>query len=266
MKTKNERPGNISHPKGPSDLTLEKFLLGELDPSESARIAGMIERSPELQAKLGRMGESGEETLKKYPSELMVRKIRGRAESGRKKTRFTKLFWTLLPAPLAAVLLFALLPGVHHGPAEKYPEERIKGLTTGLQIYRKRGESLERLANGESVRPHDLVQVSYAVEKRLFGIIFSIDGKGQFTLHWPEKAAASPALEPGREVVLPSSFELDASPLYEAFILVTSGRPFESEQILSSAKSGRMDPKTQLFEFSLPAGFQQYSITLRKQP
>lgn len=173
------------------------------------------------------------------------------------------MLWILAPVPVAAMLLITGMPGLRHTGSPAL-EERTKGLGTALQIYRKNGESLEKLAHGESVKPRDLVQLSYSVEKRKYGAIVSVDGRKQATLHWPEKSGLSPLLEAGREVVLPSSFELDESPSFETFVFITSDQPFEVDQIVSGAKSGRMDIKTGHFEIDLPQGMQQFVITLRK--
>ncbi|HAR42802.1 MAG TPA: hypothetical protein DCS07_09280 [Bdellovibrionales bacterium] len=177
----------------------------------------------------------------------------------------------IAPIPVAAVLLVAILPSLRSStPAQsgQYSEERTKGITTALQIYRQQGGTLEKMANGEPVKPHDLIQLSYSVENRKYGVIVSVDGRKQVTLHWPEKAEVSPLLEPGREVVLPSSFELDESPLFETFVLVTSEKPFSADQIVGAAKAGRMDAGTGRFKIDLPAegsqGMQQFTITLRK--
>lgn len=243
-----------NHP-APSELQLEKFLLEELSPDEAGSVSLALSQSAELRAKLEQMKASNLAILRKYPADFVGKRVRSRILD-RRPRRFARAFWFLAPLPLAAMLLVTVMPTRRHddGPLS---EERTKGIRTSLRVYRKSGESLEKLAHGESVRPHDLVQISYTAETRQFGVILSFDGGGQVTLHWPEEPGPAPLLEPGREVALPNAFELDASPAFETFILITSDQPFDTALVLTSVKSGRA---------SLPAELRQTSLTLRKHP
>lgn len=67
--------------------------------------------------------------------------------------------------------------------------------------------------------------MSYVAAGRAHGVIVSIDGRGQVTLHFPADAGAPTALESGRAVPLSHSYELDDAPLFERFMFVTAEAP-----------------------------------------
>jgi hypothetical protein len=53
-------------------------------------------------------------------------------------------------------------------------------------------------------------------------VMFSIDGRGTVTRHFPLEKLESVRLEPKGEVSFPTSYQLDDAPGFERFILVTS--------------------------------------------
>ncbi|OFZ55083.1 MAG: hypothetical protein A2428_02610 [Bdellovibrionales bacterium RIFOXYC1_FULL_54_43] len=248
----------------PSELDLEKYLLGELDEHSMAKISDALLNSPELQKRLESLRESNEIILKKYPSALMSKRIHYKLDSAQARVPssrgWLRKIMVMAPAPAMVLLVALALPSLRSSRSQGQPEsaplgaERIKGLSTSLQIYRKRGSALEKMANGELAKAHDLIQLSYSVDRERYGAVLSVDGRRQVTLHFPEKVGEAPLLEMGREVVLPSAFELDESPEYEAFVLVTSEKPFNVEHVVAAAKRGTFNAGTGRFEMELRLG------------
>lgn len=100
---------------------------------------------------------------------------------------------------------------------------RSKGMLPLMRIYRvdeNSGES-ERLSDGDVVKNGDVLQISYVSPKETRGSIFSIDGAGQMTWHYPTDREGVLPLHQGREVLLPTSYQLDNAPRFEKFFLVT---------------------------------------------
>ncbi len=124
-----------------------------------------------------------------------------------------------------------------------------------LRVYRKAARGAERLADGASARPGDQLQLAYLARGQRFGAVVSVDGAGQVTYHLPEKGARAVALQPGGEVTLPDSYQLDAAPQFERFWLITGDRPFETDG-LADAVRGLRPP---------PAGTEIFTFTVRKE-
>ena len=148
---------------------------------------------------------------------------------------------------------------VHHNT------ERMKGLNTNLYIYLKRGEDVVRLKNGQSVKANDLIQVAYSAAKQLYGMIVSIDGRGNVTVHHPADGLLSARLNVGREVRLTKSFQLDDAPRYERFFFIVSENVFIKERILNKVKEMVKNPiHAQKGKLQLGNTFKQISILLVK--
>jgi hypothetical protein len=141
----------------------------------------------------------------------------------------------------------------------------LKGAESGLAIFRKTGSGSELVPPRSAARPGDTLQVFYHNRQALFGIVFSVDGTGAITLHYPEAEGPSPALGIGDMLPLPHAFRLDKAPRFERFYLVTAPRPFGSEGLLSKLR-GRLpsgaSPTDTLT--GLESDFRQYPYTIFK--
>jgi hypothetical protein len=145
------------------------------------------------------------------------------------------------------------------------PAIRFKGLEAGLAIYRKTRSGSELLPPHSLARPGDTLQVFYRSLADLHGIIFSVDGNGALTLHLPEAGDLSAPLARGDMRPAPHAYLLDKAPRMERFYLVTSPAPFPVAAVLADVRQGLRAggfPPDSLP--GLPAGFRQYSYTLRK--
>lgn len=165
----------------------------------------------------------------------------------------------------------------HVSKPEPAGDIRLKGAESGLAIFRKTRTGSELLPPRSAAHPGDTLQVFYHSRRAVYGIVFSVDGSGAITLHYPESDGPSPALQIGDMLPLPHAFRLDKAPRFERFYLVTAPRPFGTEGVLSrlrvllkqsnqSSQPGRLPADASPAD-SLPgldADFRQYPYTIYK--
>jgi len=246
---------------------VERFLLGELPKEELREIEEMRRTDPELEAAIREIERSNAEILTAYPVDETVRRIEERAHSshsdsrahedggerearGEKRKNIIPFAGTIprfaLPvAAAAAVALFFIFsqqlqlfgPGTRAPVAHDQPGVRLKGADPGIYIFRKSGESVRPLKSGARAKGGDLLQLGFLAPKAEHGILFSVDGRGTLTLHYPASPESSTEIEGGGVVMLDSSYRLDDAPDYERFYLVTSNIDLEVETVLQSVRS-----------------------------
>jgi hypothetical protein len=109
------------------------------------------------------------------------------------------------------------------------------------------------------------VLVSYRADSEPHGVIVSLDGAGEVTLHFPEDASQSTALNGNGNVRL-HAFELDDAPAFERFFFVTSTDPLDVAQVMDSVRAlgQAKDPLTA--ELSVPAEWRVKDFPLVRQP
>ena len=127
--------------------------------------------------------------------------------------------------------------------------ERIKGRETQnsqntapkLFIYKKDGNNIVLLGSRTHVDADDILQVSYLSGSDTYGAIFSVDGNGVVTQHFPDLGNAAAKLVTGREVSLDFAYKLDDAPGFERFFFVSGSKPFSfnefKTQISGAAKA-----------------------------
>ncbi|MBI9104152.1 MAG: hypothetical protein JEY99_17175 [Spirochaetales bacterium] len=238
------------------DLYMEQQLLGELSPEKESEIMN----NPETHEKLKKLRASDEDILKKYPAGMMAgilqKKLEEEIENEKQETqkeglihdfrdhvkptkvKIRKIIPLLAAAALAVTIILPLTMNRGNSPLPSSMEEqgiRIKGLDSSLNIYRKNGGDVELLPNEERVKSFDLLQLSYISGGKKYGAIFSIDGNGFVTLHYPDFTGASPELSGSGEVPLDFSYQLDDAPGFERFFFVTSDSYFSVSMVLESA-------------------------------
>lgn len=131
---------------------------------------------------------------------------------------------------------------VRAGEASPRPATRLKGLQPTLALFRRIPGGAEPLKPGASVRAGDVLRIGYRAAGRSFGAIFSVDGHGNVTRHWPLAGDLAARLAPG-ETLLPGAFELDDAPSYERFFLLVSEAPFDLTPMLESLQASRPSPQ-----------------------
>ena len=255
---------------------LERYLLGELTEQRMREIEQLKEENPEIQKEIERLRQSSRDILEKYPVESMVPEILRLYEEAREKKvvreQARPIFWRrflyAVPALAAAlVLLFVVL--FKTGP-ETF-ETRIKGedavdmTKTQIIIYRKKAGEAEILKNGDPAQAGDLLQIAYVPAGKAYGVIFSIDGNGIVTLHFPEERDGSSLLKEEQKILLGASYELDDAPGFERFFFVTSMSEINVQDILERAEALAESPDlAKQGIFALPVTYSQFSILLNK--
>lgn len=235
------------------DVYYEQYVLGELD-EEKRRL---VEASPAFERRIAEIEESNHAILNAYPAEQFAKRIRnaydaqaeskeavGSKASQRRRSfrgiqlagmRGSVLSYGLSAALVAVVAVSALLvfrPGV--GQSD---DIRLKGLEPELSVYHDGGSEIELLASGAEVSQGDSLQLSYNAAGGRHGWIFSIDGRGAFTLHYPSDFEAPDSLEPSGDVLLPYAYRLDDAPRFEKFYFVTSLEPIAPRNVMDAVNN-----------------------------
>ena len=256
-----------------SYLKLEKYVLGELPEEEKKEIDDLIKIDTEIAARYESILKSNQEILSLYPSEGMALKIQWKysqeAPINKKRKRafpirtlsFAGAFLTLF------ILTFILIPAEKLPFYSSHQDEivRPKG-DIAIKIYRKTNQGAELLSSGTSVQKDDRCQIKYFAGDQKFGIIFSIDGNGYITLHYPLSKDESLLLDQGGEMALIESFRLDDAPDFERFFFVTSKETFSIYEALEAGYQLAEDPeKAKIENLELPEKFKQKSFILIKE-
>jgi len=228
----------------------ERYLLGELPKSEMATLKATERENGNFCQQLEELKASNEELLARYPYVAKMKIVRHRFK------------WHIPLSACAALLICvtATLTVLNNGNdhiqnviAMNEDGTRVKGIKTGLEIWRKTGDSAEKLENYSEVKAGDLLQMRYVAEKKCYGVILSMDGNGVLTIHLSGNNGKAAELEAGRTVSLEKGYELDNAPKHETFYLFTADKEFELSNVAENLLHGK-----------LPKNLQTAQITLKK--
>lgn len=245
-------------PRPLPDLTLERYHLRELPPAEMRRVETRLASDPALRKRLEALQASDQALRAEHAPERLAHRTqerlrRERIEAALREAPRDSRFRPVLKPLLAGAFLLALLAApawkilqgqsapvreedgipLETGAGSVTEETRIKGLEPGLALFRKTAQGAEPLRPGAIARPGDRLRIGYHSGGLPYGAIFSVDGNGSVTRHWPPSGTRAGKLENG-ETLLPGAFELDAAPKYERFYLLVSERAFELNPVLES--------------------------------
>lgn len=208
-----------------------------------------------IESALNELKKSDEEILNTYSVDAMRAAVAGKLAKNQIKN--TQTNGTILKFPAyrivsyaaAAVLLAAILipAGLKTSKigASRTPTERVKGNAPAakssdpsIKLYRQKGREIQALNDGDFARSGDVIQITYNAGNEEYGVIFSVDGNGNITRHFPENSWQAAQLEQRPdETPLDFSYELDNAPDFECFIMVTSKKEFSLEGIEKSIKN-----------------------------
>jgi len=198
-----------------------------------------------IEQALQELQKSNMEILNKYSPEDMkaaVLEKMNKKDAGTKSKKNILSFssYKILSYAAAAVFIAAIaIPAGITSYKAKTPviSERTKGPAlaakdTNIQIYRQKGNEIHALSNGDSARAGDVLQITYQAGNSEYGVIFSVDGNGNVTRHFPENSWTASKLKHGNEEIpLDFSYELDNAPDYEFFVMVTSQNQFSMDNL-----------------------------------
>lgn len=244
-KTKSSSPRKIP------DLILEKAHLAELNESEAAALNAEYGADSTYQNDLLALSASNQQILEEYSPDFVISQLEKLTAPQKTSPNY---FARSIHFRVAFALVVLLIAPLGVFLIKNSPEVvRTKGMSPFINVYRKAGDSFERLGSDSKVKENDVLQVSYVAHDAKFGAVFSIDGNGKFTLHYPEKPGPAAPLIASGEVILPNAFELDNSPRFERFVFVSSKTPFNTDEITATTLAAK-----------LPNQFTAFSILLRK--
>jgi hypothetical protein len=258
---------------------LERYLLGELSSKRMDEIKKLLESDSGLSEELALLKRSNDEILKQYTQKAIVPQIEAQLEASyedraRPSVLFKRLLYATPVFAAALVLLFIVFqnPGGHTTQdIQGLQGSRIKGTETidvskpHILVHRKANDTVELLESGDKASAGDLLQIAYVSAGAPYGVIFSIDGRGVITLHYPESEETEPILDQNKKILLSSSYELDDAPDFERFFFITSKSKIDVKTILNSAKVLAKQPKTSdTAELDLPDLLSQYSLLINK--
>lgn len=267
----------MKNPNDESRWMLERLALGELDAATAADLRRRLTAAGvDVDEALARLAGSNAELLAAHPPGRVVPAIRNRAARAGQvaTTRPRRARWLAVPVALAGALALVLWarPGLR-GPAtaggDGLEPTTLKGspaAATRLLVYRHESNGDRALPDGARAAEGDLVQLAYRERQGGFGLLLSIDGAGQVTLHWPDQSGDSAApLETAAEARLPSAYQLDGAPGFERFFLVTAPRPFAIGPVVAAARALAAHPRdARVAPLPLPPSYEQTSIALDK--
>lgn len=212
---------------------LEAINCGEVPAEKYYSLYGQTE----LDAALAELKKSDEEILSKYPT----LNIAARSAAKAKVSRSSIYRWSGIGFAAAAALLLVVGAGLKTStPATKPMTEqaassiRQKGSADPnapqLFIYRKNGEDAELLKNKAEVKEGDELQLAFNTNGNSNVLIFSLDGSGNVTNHYPQNKLQSATVNPtSGTTYLDYSYELDDAPAYEVFVIIAADKPFSIE-------------------------------------
>lgn len=231
---------------------LERYRLGELSEADTKQIADALVLDATLRERLAAIESDDVATLRAHPASRVAERVRLTArDAGALAPK--RAPWKMPAFALAAVALI----GVVAWQLQQPPVEDVVTLKgDALRLFRLTNAEPERLDDGASVKPHDVVQVAFELDGAKYAVVVSVDGAGNATLHWPH---GPDARTPPNFKKLPESFELDEAPGFERFFLITSNEPLSPEQLYAAVKqAGRSGT------LSIPAAASQRSLLLQK--
>jgi RNA polymerase sigma-70 factor (ECF subfamily) len=150
---------------------------------------------------------------------------------------------------IAATVLVLVLPVagiIGFADRADVPANRLKGaveaeMAPELDIYIEENGTAEALKDGAALREGDTVQLAYRLPaastgEARYGVIFSIDGRGAVTLHYPYRPEGDTRMTVGRRCYLRDAYTLDDAPEFEDFYLVTRDSPLDAAAVLEKVK------------------------------
>jgi hypothetical protein len=244
-------------------IYLEQIYLNELP---SSRIETVNNQS--IGILIEPIKQSNREILDTYPpaemTEILLRKMNAENREDKKTPVFRSSI--LKFTPIAAALIILTLNLAYLGKNSQQDNIiRAKGLTPELSVYMDNGKNPVELSTNDTVSESDIIQLTYNAAGNRYGMIFSIDGRGIITLHYPVNKNSEPGLDPNGSHALPFSYELDDAPDFERFFFVSSNKKFNIGTVLESAENTIAQGSASTAKYlNLSSDFDQNSILLKK--
>jgi hypothetical protein len=229
-----------------SDFLIERYLIGEVSEDEIALVEKAVSEDSSLKEHIESLKADSADFFEARPpalyTELIEKKALAMDNNDRKKNSFSFVpflnFRNLVSFAVAlsivcAVVIFSPRSGSRVTPSSGVFTEdgtRIKG-SEELYLYVKNESGISQLFDRAEAAEGDLIQIGYRNGTFSQGMIFSVDGSGVTTVHFPRGGTVSDQIMSQKRIILDSSYRLDDAPLYENFYFVYSNTPFTLEQV-----------------------------------
>lgn len=256
---------NIPFPQ----IILEQYILNELSIEESEQIRKACKENKDLNKYIQDLRESSAQILATYPVHLVSTQILDRIDSMKKrnsnKMRIRPLMAGGISLAFFLIFLFVIPDYTGFKSIIFTTNERVKGNASHLSLYLKTEHGHEKLSNEQEVSKGDIIQIGYESMGQKYGVIFSIDGRGCVTLHYPYKVSGDHSLKSQNEHFLNNSYELDDAPDFERFFFVYSNNKIKVSSIIDAAKRMAKSDTAKNGSIVLPSGIKQMSLILKKK-
>jgi hypothetical protein len=245
--------------ESPSSWLIERLAAGDLPENHARAVRERL--GPALDVELAKIEQHNAELLAQHPPERVAREIERRFATRAATPRTPLPVWlaTAAAAACAVTLWLAREPAATSGKPELVEQVAERGLRPHLLVYRKTPQGAERLTDHAQVRGGDILQLAYVASGRKYGVIASIDGRGEITFHLPERQDRTDTavrLQDQGQNALPHAFELDDTRGSERFMFVSADEPFPTQLVSAALRANTQ----------LENRFTSHELTLEKAP
>jgi len=252
------------------DFILEQFVLGELSNEKYDDIKQRLLYSSDLRERLEAIERSNKNfnlPINNFRIEKMQENNAVSLKLNNKYNSFSLAFAACFIF-IVAVPMWPSSPDVNLMKTQLHIEEpgiRLKGIQPELQIFQKQGFDIKRLKDEDEVKQNDNLQLSYIAAGLEYGVIFSVDGRGEVTLHYPDDASSDTRVNEKKLTALEYAYRLDDAPLFERFFLITSSNPLDVQALLKSGRELASNPASAKKDYlAINGDVKQTSILLNK--
>ncbi len=231
----------------------------------------------EIEKALEEIKKSNIEILNKYKTEDMKSQILAKMEDEDKekdlpnKKSFKVLRYISYAAAAVLLGIFILPRGINSLKTKTSMAEASarhgENLREGLFLYHQTSDKEEVLEDGSKVSAGDFINISYCLNENEYLIIFSLDGNGNITRHFPKDSWEAQKRENKRgQTPIYSKdtlYQLNNAPEFECFIMVTSTKAFNLSDIEKRIKDKESLDYIKELDY-LPENTKALSFTLVK--
>ncbi len=246
-----------------SELELERFAINDLPDIEMLRLHKLIEESPELQSKVQEIEESNRILLSQLPPKQFNKSVHNQVPRASNnilnhiKTFFSAYSAIKMAGVFASIVLVGFLSlnlfNANHFDHDA-PLDRAKGIQPHLNVYKIENGKANLITSKEKLSVNDIVQMSYISAGKKYGYVVSVDSRGVKTVHLSDKEY-SIELIGGGEILMPSAYQLDDSPKFERFFLVTADSKFKTSLVDQAINQLIESENTMYGKINLPVDF-----------
>lgn len=218
-----------------SRIDLETYAVGGFDPKTRGTIREHTESCSECASYIAELESKRESFLKKYPHGAISVQPRRHGIAHFRPVYALAASLLLLVGGMSVIQLY------RQPPRDTF---RPKGaVSIDVLVMSREGELQAR--PDHVYYPGERIQLTYSCAKDSRLILLSIDERGEITDYYPSTGDSSISIEPGQDIPLPHSIELDDYIGEEMLIAVFSEHPVALSHVkeavrTSFAKSGTL--------------------------